>query len=55
MEEMCDYEQDTFQMRSRISIRGCVRPSVGPSVRWSVGPSVTHEMKMYESAFDLLL
>ena len=28
-------------MRSRISIRGCVRPSVGPSVRPSVGPSHT--------------
>ena len=29
-------------MRSRISIKGCVRPSVGPSVRWSVRPSVRH-------------
>ena len=28
-------------MRSRISIRGCVRPSVGPSVRPLVGPSHT--------------
>ena len=27
-------------MRPRISIRGCVRPSVGPSVRLSVGPLV---------------
>ena len=26
-------------MRLRISIRGCDRPSVGPSVRPSVGPS----------------
>ena len=26
-------------MRQRISIRGFVRPSVGPLVRWSVGPS----------------
>ena len=27
-------------MCPRISLRGCVRPSVGPSVRRSVGPSV---------------
>ena len=36
-------------MRSRISIRGYVRRSVGPlvcpSVRPSVRPSVTHELK----------
>ena len=36
-------------MRSRISIRGCVRPSVRPSVRWLV----THELKSCKSAvFD---
>ena len=29
-------------MRSRISIRGCVRPSIRPSVRQSVRPSVGH-------------
>ena len=27
-------------MRRRISIWGCVRPSVGSSVHWSVGPSI---------------
>ena len=37
-----------LQMRSRISIKGCVRPSVGPSVRPSVGPSVTHELNFRE-------
>ena len=31
-------------MRSRISIRGYVRPSICLSVRPSVGPSVTHEL-----------
>ena len=36
-------------MRSRIFIRGCVRPSV----RRSVGPSVTHELKPCKNAvFD---
>ena len=29
-----------FQMRPRISIRGCLRPSVGPSVRLSVRPFI---------------
>ena len=41
-----------FQMRSRISIRGYVRPSVGrsvgPSVGRLVGPSVTHELHFRE-------
>ena len=36
-------------MRSRISIRGCVRPSGRPSVR----RSVTHKLKLYKNAvFD---
>ena len=40
-------------MRSRISIRGYVRPSVRPSVGRFVGPSVTHELKPCKSAvFD---
>ena len=40
-------------MRSRISIRGCVRRSVRPSVGPSVRPSVTHELKSCKSAvFD---
>ena len=30
-----------FLMRPHISIRGCVRPSVGPSVRRSVGRSIS--------------
>ena len=32
----------SYKMRSRISIRGYVCRSVGPSVRWSVGRSVRH-------------
>ena len=36
----------SFQMRSRISIRGCV----GPSVRLLVGPTVTHKWKLCLSA-----
>ena len=40
-------------MRSRISIRGCVRPSVRRSVRPPVCWSVTHELKSCKSAvFD---
>ena len=35
-------------MRSRISIRGNLRPSV----RWSVRPSVTHELKAWLSAIS---
>ena len=42
-------------MRSRISIRGCVRPSVRQSVRWSVclsvRPSVTYELIPCKSVF----
>ena len=34
-------------MRRRISIWGCVRPSVGPSVRRSVGPSVRRSVRPY--------
>ena len=34
-------------MRPRISIRGFVRPSVGPSVCWSVGPSVHQAFLKY--------
>ena len=48
-------------MRSRVSIRACVRPSVRRSIcrsgflsiRWSVHPLVTHELKPCKSAvFD---
>ena len=40
-------------MRPRISIRGCVRPSVGPSVRWSVGPSVRQAFLKHRGNRDL--
>ena len=39
----CLYESThffVFLVVSHDSIRGCVRPSVGPLVRWSVGPLV---------------
>ena len=32
---LCLHEVLEFLDAPRISIRGCVRPSIGPSVRWS--------------------
>ena len=49
-----DYVEDIkslgFQMPSRISMRGYVRPSVHPFVRPSIRLSLTHELKPCRSA-----
>ena len=42
------FDSSDFKMRSRISIRGHVRRSVGPSIHRSVRPSVTHELNFWK-------